>query len=132
MHFLQQNAVSCRKMAFLLQKNRDFASKTLEFFDKIEVAERTRRSLHLLLEILQSFYVWPESRSSRVGTASFCRNFPGGFFRALFPHKNEENESGKKSTKKSGGPKIKISENSVLPKTDPKKTIARNRGVSLR
>ena len=42
----------------------------------------------------------------------FAGDFPGGFFRTLFPTKMR----GKNPATKSGGPKIKIREKSVLPK----------------
>ena len=51
----------------------------------------------------------------------FCRDFRGGFFWALLPTKIRGKNPASKSAEKSGGPKIKIREKSVLPKkTDPK------------
>ena len=44
----------------------------------------------------------------------FSRGFPGGFFCALFPHKNEEKKSGDKNPRKtSSGSKMKIREKSI-------------------
>ena len=54
-----------------------------------------------------------------INFGGFCGDFPGGFFLGTFSHRNEEKKSGEKiREKKSGGPKIKICEKSVLPKTD--------------
>ena len=53
----------------------------------------------------------------------FWRIFPGIFledFSGTFSHKMRRKNPARKSAKKSGGPKIKIREKSVLPKTDPK------------
>ena len=55
----------------------------------------------------------------------FCQGFSWRIFLGTFSHKNDEKKSAKKSAKQSGGPKRKICEKSVLPKTDPK--IARKR-----
>ena len=49
----------------------------------------------------------------------FAGDFPGGFFWTLFPTKMRRKNPATESAKKSGGPKIKIREKSVLPKTDP-------------
>ena len=52
----------------------------------------------------------------------FPGDFPGGFFWALFPTKMRRKNPARKSAKKSGGPKIKIREKSVLPKAGPKRS----------
>ena len=52
----------------------------------------------------------------------FWRIFAGiswRIFLGTFFHKNEDKPSARTSAKKSGGPKIKIGEKSVLPKPDP-------------
>ena len=49
----------------------------------------------------------------------FPWDFPGGFFWVLFPTKMRRKNPARKSAKKSGGPKIKIREKSVLPKAGP-------------
>ena len=46
----------------------------------------------------------------------FCRGFSWRIFLGSFSHENEEKQSGEKIR---GGPKSKIREKSVLPKTDP-------------
>ena len=67
-----------------------------------------------------------------VGVDFCCINvledFLGGsswrIFLGTFSHKNEEKKSGEEiREKKSGGPKIKIREKSVLPKAGPNKSI---------
>ena len=50
----------------------------------------------------------------------FLKNFPEGFFWALFPAKMRKETSGDKIHEKIWRPTIKIREKSVLPKTDPK------------
>ena len=55
----------------------------------------------------------------------FLGDFPGGFFWALFPTKTRRKNPARKSARKSGGPKIKIHEKSVLPKSDPKRWCRR-------
>ena len=51
----------------------------------------------------------------------FAGDFPGGFFWAIFPtQKRGEKIRRQKPRKKTGGPKIKVHEKSILPKTDPK------------
>ena len=49
----------------------------------------------------------------------FAGDSPGGFFWAPFPTKIRRKNPATKSTKKSGCPKTKICEKTVLPKTDP-------------
>ena len=49
----------------------------------------------------------------------FAGDFIGGFFWALFPTKMRRKNPATKSAKISGGPKIKIREKSVLPRSDP-------------
>ena len=70
---------------------------------------------------------WPICRSVSedfccVNFGGFCRGFSWRIFLGtFFPQKWGEKNPARKSAKKSGGPKIKIREKSVLPKTDPKK-----------
>ena len=49
----------------------------------------------------------------------FAGDFPGGFFGAASPTKMRREKPATKPAKKSGRLKIKILEESVLPKTDP-------------
>ena len=49
----------------------------------------------------------------------FYRGFSWRIFLGTFSHKNEEKKSATKSAKKSGGPKIEIRKESVLPTTGP-------------
>ena len=51
-----------------------------------------------------------------VNFGDFAGDFPGGFFWSFFP----QNEKSGDKKKKSGGPKMKIREKSVLPKAGPK------------
>ena len=62
----------------------------------------------------------------------FAGDFPGGFFWALFPTKMRGKNPARKSTKKSGGSKIKIREKSVLSKAGPKILEAQQRYFSYR
>ena len=57
----------------------------------------------------------------RIFAGIFLEDFSG-----QFSDKNEEKKSARKSEKKSGGPKIKIREKSVLPKADPNESIHAN------
>ena len=56
-----------------------------------------------------------------INFGGFCRGFSWRIFLGTFSHKYEERKSATKSTKKTGGPKNKIREKSVLPRTGPKK-----------
>ena len=58
-----------------------------------------------------------------INFGGFCRGFSWRIFLGTFSHKNEEKNPARKSAKKSGGPKIKIREKSVPPKTDQLKPI---------
>ena len=57
-----------------------------------------------------------------INFGGFSRGFSWRIFLALFPTKMRRKNPARKSAKKSGGPKIKIREKSVLPKPDPKKS----------
>ena len=79
------------------------------------------------VSLRQRQFVAPANRQKCVGgfllyiqIVEFPGDFPGGFFRALFPTKMRRKNPARKSAKKSGGSKIKIREKSVLPKAGPK------------
>ena len=81
-------------------------------------------NLRHLIKMLESLLPWA---ICRYVLEDFCCINLGGFSRGFsewiflgtfFPHKNEEKNPARKSAEKSGGPKIKIREESVLPKTD--------------
>ena len=68
-----------------------------------------------------------------INFGRFCRDFPGGFFWALFPTKMRRKNPATKSAKKSGGPKIEIREKSVLPESGPNNKLGKTReNVNLR
>ena len=58
-----------------------------------------------------------------INFGGFCRGFCWRIFLGIFPTKMRRKNPARKSAKKSGGPKIKICEKSVLPKTDPNKCL---------
>ena len=67
-----------------------------------------------------------------VNFGGFRRGFSWRIFLGTLSHKNEEKNPARKSAKKSGGPKIKISEKSFPPKTDPNNWKSRIGGVESR
>ena len=62
-----------------------------------------------------------------INLEDFAGVFPGGFFWPLFPTKMRRKNPATKSAKISGGPKIKIREKSVLPKSEPNKSAENER-----
>ena len=66
-------------------------------------------------EMCQGFLLY---KLWRILPGIFLEDFSGHFF----PHKKREKHSATKSANKSGGSKIRIRENSALPKTDPNKS----------
>ena len=108
---------------------RPYFAETLSFVGCSEGLGRgwtVKKTLILLTftTLLKMHYApnfWPAPLQKCVGDfcciffGGFAGDFPGGFFRALFPTKMRRKNPATKSAKKSSGPKIKIREKSVLP-----------------
>ena len=92
--------------------------------------KQSRACLWVLWKSQVNFWSGPSAEMCWGFSFSMLEDLPGIFLEdfsghLIFPHK----KPAAKSAKKSGGPKIEIRENSVLPRTDPNKlqsqTIAR-------